>query len=414
MTAASQPTISASPVSSVAPPIASNGVGGQLLDRARAIGAFLREQSDVAERERRLPSAVLKALAEAGFHRMLMPQSLGGLEVDPVTCARVVEAVAGYDSAAGWSLQSANVNAFFSSRLPDEGVDEILGADPNAIVAAAFHPPQQAVQVDGGYRVSGRAPLASMVHDSEWILFGALIMDNGQPRMTPFGPMMIAVVMRTSEIEILDTWYTLGMRGTDSNDAAFRDVFVPARRTFPFNPEFTPGRHFQGPLYQFPAVPVTASFSVGVMMAAARGAIDELKDLAQRKVAMGSMKTLRDRGVVQATLAQAEGTLRSGRALFYEAMSEGWARTVARGGHTMEQRADLLLACVHAGESAVKATTLMHGLAGTTGIYTRSRLDRYFRDVHTLHHHGFVSASKLESVGQVYLGLPPDFGLLPF
>jgi hypothetical protein len=56
----------------------------------------------------------------------------------------------------------------------------------------------------------------------------------------------------------------------------------------------------------------------------------------------------------------------------------------------------------------------MHGLAGTTGIYTRSKLDRYFRDVHTLHHHGFVSASKLESVGQVYLGLPPDFGLLPF
>jgi alkylation response protein AidB-like acyl-CoA dehydrogenase len=375
MSAASQATISGSPVSSVAQAMTSTEVADQLLDRARAIGGFLREQSDVAERERRLPTAVLKALGDAGFHRMLVPQSLGGLEVDPVTCARVVEAVAGYDSAAAWSLQSANVNAFFSSRLPDEGVDELLGTDPNTIVAAAFHPPQQAVEVDGGFRVTGRAPLASIVHDSEWILFGALIMDNGQPRMTPFGPAMIAVIMRTSEVEILDTWYTLGMRGTDSNDVVFRDVFVPVRRTFPFSPEFTPGRHFGGPLYRFPAVPVTASFSVGVMMGAARGAISELKDLASRKVAMGSMKTLRDRGVVQATLAEAEGTLRSGRALFYEAMN---------------------------------------GLAGTTGIYTRSRLDRYFRDVHTLHHHGFVSASKLESVGQVYLGLPPDFGLLPF
>lgn len=410
MTALSQPTMSPSTDSHVA----EHEVRDQLLERARAIGPLLREQSGIAEQERRLPKAVLDALAEAGFQRMLLPRSLGGLEVDPVTCARVVETVASFDSAAGWSLQSSNVNAFFSCRLPDDGAAEILGKDPDTIVAAAFHPPQQAVEVEGGFRVTGRAPLASIVHDSEWILFGTLVMDGGQPRMTPFGPAMFAVIMRTSEVEILDTWYTLGMRGTDSNDVAFSDVFVPARRTFPFSPEFTPGRHFKGPLYRFPAVPTTAIFSTAVVMAAARGAIDELKDLAQRKVAMGSMKTLRDRGVVQATLAEAEATLRSGRALFYDSLSEAWERTVAGGSHSMEQRADLLLAGIHATESAVKATTLMHGLAGTTAIYNRSRFDRYFRDVHTLHHHGFVSSSKLESVGQVYLGLPPDFGLLAF
>jgi len=394
------------------PPDGAGALTNDLLARARTIGPLLREQSDVAERERRLPRIVLDALAESGLQRMLVPRSLGGLEADPVTCARVIEEIASYDSAAAWSLQSANVNAFFSARLPDDGVDEMLGENPNVIVAAAFHPPQQAIEVDGGFRVSGRAPLASIVHDSEWILFGSLIMDGGQPRMTPFGPAMIAVIMRTSEVEILDTWYTLGMRGTDSNDAAFNSVFVPTRRTFPFSPEFTPGRHFQGALYRFPAVPITAIFSIGVTMAAARAAITEFKELAQRKVAMGSQKTLRDRGVVQATLAEAEAILRSGRALFYETLGEAWTRTLAGGVHTMEQRADLLLAGVHAVESAVKATTLMHGLAGTTGIYARSRLDRYFRDVHTLHHHGFVSASKLESVGQVYLGLPPDFPLI--
>jgi alkylation response protein AidB-like acyl-CoA dehydrogenase len=390
----------------------SSELADQLLERARSIGPMLRAHADVAERERRLPKAVLDALAEAGLQRMLVPRSLGGLEVDPVTCARIVEEVASYDSAAAWSLQSANVNAFFSARLPDDGVEEMLGANPNVIVAAAFHPPQQAIEVDGGFRVSGRAPLASIVHDSDWILFSTFIMDGAQPRMTPFGPAVIAVIMRTSEVEILDTWYTLGMRGTDSNDAAFNDVFVPARRTFPFSPEFTPGRHFRGPLYRFPAVPITAMYSTGVMLAAARGAITEFKELAQRKVAMGSMKTLRDRGVVQATLAKAEAILRSGRALLYDTLSDAWARTLAGGSHTMEQRADLLLAGIHAAESAVQATTLMHGLAGTTGIYTRSRVDRYFRDVHTLHHHGFVSESKLESVGQVYLGLPPDFPLI--
>jgi hypothetical protein len=31
-----------------------------------------------------------------------------------------------------------------------------------------------------------------------------------------------------------------------------------------------------------------------------------------------------------------------------------------------------------------------------------------------LRHHGFVAENKLESVGQVYLGLPPDFPLIAF
>jgi alkylation response protein AidB-like acyl-CoA dehydrogenase len=56
----------------------------------------------------------------------------------------------------------------------------------------------------------------------------------------------------------------------------------------------------------------------------------------------------------------------------------------------------------------------VHRLAGTTGIYTRSPLERYFRDAHTLRNHGFASENKLESAGQVFLGLPPDFPLLAF
>lgn len=386
----------------------------RLVEDARKLGPLLREHTAEAERSRRLPKPVLDALSVGGFHRLMTPRSLGGLEVDPVTCARVVEEIASADSAAAWSLQSPNVNVWWSSRLPDQGVDEIYGSNPSAMVAAAFHPPQQATEVPGGYRVSGRAPLASMVHDSDRILFGALIMEGGQPRMTEFGPAMIAVILPTADVEILDTWHTLGMRGTDSNDAAFKDVFVPAQFTFPFSPVFQPGRHFQGPLYQFPATAIIALFSVGVVLAAARGAISEFRELAQRKVAMGSMKTLRDRGSVQSTLAQAEGILRSARAFFYEALSEAWDRTSAGEPNTMEQRADLLLAGIHAARSSAQVTDLVHQLAGTTGIYTRSPLDRHFRDAHTLRHHGFVSESKLESVGQIYLGLPPDFPLIGF
>jgi alkylation response protein AidB-like acyl-CoA dehydrogenase len=385
-----------------------------LIDRARSLGPLIREHASVAEQERRVARPVLEALRSGGFQRMLAPRSLGGLEVDPMTCARVVEEVARFDSAAAWALQSGNVNAWWASRLTEDGVQEIYGSDPSTMVAAAFHPPQQAIEVEGGYRVTGRSPLASMIHDCEWILFSAFIMEGNQPRMTPFGPAVIAFIVRTAEVEIIDTWYTLGMRGTDSNDAAFKDVFVPHRRSFALVPEFERGRHFQGPLYRYPAVPIIALFSAGVVMAAAREAIDVFRDLAQRKVPMGSMKSLRDRGTVQASLAEAEAMLRSARAFYYEALSEAWARTTAGDPNLPEHRAELLLAGVYAVKASAQVTDVIHRLAGTTGIYSRSPLERCFRDAHTLRHHAFASESKLESVGQIYLGLPPDFQLIAF
>ena len=91
----------------------------QLLDAARNIGPVLREAGEEGERERRLPARALMALKSAGLHRMLLPKSLGGFEVDPVTCARVVEEVAGFDSAAAWVLQN-NSGAWWAARLPEE------------------------------------------------------------------------------------------------------------------------------------------------------------------------------------------------------------------------------------------------------------------------------------------------------
>jgi hypothetical protein len=54
------------------------------------------------------------------------------------------------------------------------------------------------------------------------------------------------------------------------------------------------------------------------------------------------------------------------------------------------------------------------GVSGTSGIYARSPLERAFRDIHTLRHHGFVSESRYGTYSQVMLGLEPDFPLATF
>ena len=385
-----------------------------LFEVVKEIGPMLQDAGREAELERRLPKRAIDNLAEAGLQRMFTPQSLGGLEVDPVTCARVIEQVARFDSAAAWALQAGNSGAWWSARLPDEGAVEIYGANPNVLMAAAFHPPQQAVEVTGGYRVTGRGPLASTVHDAQWLFLSALVMQDSQPKMVDGAPEVVAVILRTNEAEIIDTWQTLGMRGTDSNDVVVTNVFVPASRTFRLVPEFTPGQHYGGPLYRFPGIAEAAVIVAPVLLAIARGAIDEFLQLARAKTPFGSTKLLRDRPIVQTSLARAEGLYRSARALFYDTLERGWQQAVAGQPFTREQKADLLLAGVHATHSSWNVVDLMHRLAGTSAIYQRSPLERHLRDALTLRHHGFVSESTYETVGQVYLGVPPEFGLVAF
>jgi alkylation response protein AidB-like acyl-CoA dehydrogenase len=67
---------------------------------------MIRDHRAQAEHERRLSTSVVDAMAEAGLWRLGTPRSLDGLEVHPLTCARVVEEVAQADSETGSLLDS--------------------------------------------------------------------------------------------------------------------------------------------------------------------------------------------------------------------------------------------------------------------------------------------------------------------
>lgn len=381
-----------------------------LIDAARHILPVIRDHNAEAERERRLSKPALDALTHAGLLRMLTPRSLGGLEVDPLTCARIVEEVAGADSAAGWTLVNPLNYAFFCAHLPDAGAEEIYRDGPDAVIAGPFHPPIQATPVAGGYRLTGRAPFASNCHDATWIARTGLIMEGDTPRLSASGaPEVLLAIVPVEACEIIDTWHVLGMRGTGSDDIALTDVFVPQARTCPLVPEFTPGTHYRGPLYQFSAMGINAATFPSVVLAIARQALDAVYTLAQGKTPFASTTVLRERGTAQAQLAQAAGTLRAARAFLYDTLGELWEQTLAGEPPSLMQRADLLLAVAHATRSAAQVVETAYNVAGTSGIYTRHPLERHFRDLQVLKQHGFASVNRYETVSQVYFGLTPEF-----
>src|ERR1700754_3983801 len=101
-----------------------------LLNTIAEIGPLLAQHTEEEAQPRRLSRPVFNALTEAGFHKLFLPKSLGGLEVDPLTAAKLTEEIASYNTAAGWSLMVGNTTTWWSARLNDEGAEEIFKNNP--------------------------------------------------------------------------------------------------------------------------------------------------------------------------------------------------------------------------------------------------------------------------------------------
>lgn len=386
-----------------------------LLEIVKEIGPNLSQYCEEEERDRKPSQRTLDTLKEAGLLKLFLPKSLSGIEADPITTARLVEEVALHNTAAAWSMMVANTSAWWSSRLSEKGIDELYSNGSNTMIAGAFHPPMKATPVDHGYLINGRSPLVSNVHAAQWIFATAFVMDNGQIKVNRGIPEIIGVFMNPDDCQIIDTWHTIGMKATDSNDVAAKGVFVPEHMSYALTPVYERNRHFHGKLYHYPAIGASiGSLIVPVALAVARNAIRELKTLAENKVPFGSSVSIRDRGSVQRKLGLAEACVQAGHAYLNDALIRCWSKTMAGETVTLDERASLLLAVTHTNQTCLQAVELMYSAAGTSGIYTKNKLSGYFCDAQVIRHHGFANESRYETAGQVYFGMQPDLPVIAF
>jgi alkylation response protein AidB-like acyl-CoA dehydrogenase len=375
------------------------------IDGANALRARVAACAEQIERDRRLPTDLVRELAGAGLFRMCVPRALGGGEVDAATMVRAIEAVAQADGAAGWCVMIGATSGLVSAYLPESAAREIYG-DPNMVTGGVFAPHGKAITVDGGYRATGRWAFASGCQHCGWLMGGCVVIDAGQPRLLPSGlPDVRMVLFPASDAEVIDTWNVSGLRGTGSHDIAVRDLVVPHERSVSL---LTDRPRQSGPLYVFPVFGLLALGIAGVALGIARRAIDELIQIAGAKTPSGSRKRLADRAIIQMHVAQAEALLRAGRAFLFESVEQTWDAAVTRGAIALEQRALLRLAATHATTSAAQAVDLMYNAGGGTSIYATSPLQRCFRDIHVVTQHMMVAAPTYEVSGRVLLGIDTD------
>ena len=371
------------------------------IDAVRALLPEITARADELEQARTLPRDLVDDLVTAGCFRALVPRSHGGDELAFNDALAVLEELAKADGSVGWTVMIGAAAPALLGHLPGASFDAVYASGPDVISAGTFNPMGRATPVDGGYRASGRWSFASGCRHAEWFLAHCLI-DDG--RMPPLRMM----VLPAAEVEIVDTWTTMGMRGTGSHDFTVTDVFVPADRSFSI---FEPSE-LDFPLIRIPELCLSTMAFGSVAVGIAGGALAEITELAASKRSMFAESELAANPLFRNQLGRATAALRAARTTLFDAAAESWQMALASAEFDDRTRAQLRSTTTWVVETAAEVVDMAYRAGGGTALYSSSPLQRRLRDLHTLTQHFGVKLDTFTLAGAVLAGQEVDTSFL--
>ena len=374
--------------------------------RARELGAEIAAAADEIERTQRIPASLLERLHDSRLLRLLLPRSAGGEETAPAVYVAAVEELARHDASIGWIAFVSNSSALIAAYL-EPAVAGAVFADPRSTIAWGPPNASRADAVDGGYRLTGRWDFASGCRQANWMGAHCHVLEaDGTLRLNRSGhPTVRTLLFPAHQATLIDTWRTIGLRGTASDSYRVDEVFVS--EAFSSTREDPTLRRERGPLYAFTMQGLYAAGVAAVALGIARAMLDEFVALASRKSPRG-LGRLADNAVVQAEVACAEARLGSARAYLVETLTTIYAQARETAPIEIADRARVRLACTNAIQGAAEVADVAYKAAGVDAIFPGSPFERRFRDMHTLSQQIQARGAHFEQVGQILLGMPPE------
>lgn len=378
---------------------------------AAGIAERLRANAAESERLRRVAPDSVEAMADAGLWRLLTPVDHGGTGTGLTTQVETLLVTSAADPAAGWVQMVSNAHCWIVGSFPARCQDEVF-ADPDLPVPGTLASQGRATRIDGGWRVDGRWQFASGVDLGEWVMIGAIADE------LPDSPTrLLHVIVPKADLNVDDTWFTLGLRGTGSKDVVADGIVVPDHRAMPtkllFDGESPHGEGRPSHLNRLPVlVCLTVQLAASVIgIAEGALALHEERTATRRDTYTGRAKA-EDPGV-QMRIAESATELDLARTLVRRA-AERCDRVGDTGERlTIAERAELKWHASYAVELARRATDRIFAGAGAHAVYDDSLLQARYRDLNTACHHATVDLdTNAQLYGRVRLGLDPGTPLV--
>jgi alkylation response protein AidB-like acyl-CoA dehydrogenase len=378
----------------------------EAIERASGLKPRLRERVAEAERLRRLPAENVADLLEHGLYGLMTPRCFGGSELGPEAMIDVTIELASACPSTGWVHMLWTAHMWMLAQFPRETQEEIW-SDPNMLASSVVNTVGDVERVEGGYRWSGRGFFSSGVDHCTWLTAAVPIKTPGADGP----PEMRWLLIPREDIEIIDDWFTVGLKGTGSKTIVVNDIFIPERRSIAgkeVEEGVAPGQRIHAhPMYgaiswaNFTAA--MAAPAVGV----ARGFLGTFQDRLRAK------SSSIDDGLTvnMARYASAAAMVDAVHAVTLQ-NAERFARVPAR-----EVGRDIRARCrrdqAFTAQTARKAVNMLYEECGGGGLLDSSDLQRFWRDTNAAAaHRGLTGDWIYAGWSKTLLGVQPDPGFL--
>ena len=372
---------------------------------AAELGARCAEYAAEHDRENTFVAESFTALKAAGYTALAIPEGLGGLGA---SLRQVCYAQAELARSCGATALAVNMHIYLTTTNVyrfSHGATEVAGtlrrvANDGLILMTSggsdgIYPSAIATRVEGGFRVNGRKAFCSQAPIANVLTTFAAYDDPDQGRVV----LAIGIPTSSPGFQVVETWDTMGMRGTSSHDVQLDDVFVGDAQIVMRQPW---GRI--GPVLRNALIHAGATMS-SVYFGIAAGARDEaVRIITRRQGGNGASRaedpsTIRLVGLMDAKLRTAWWSLLGA----LTELGDDYAYPVDEAN---TNTALLAKRCVV--NEAVEVVDLALEAVGGAAYYKRSPLERAYRDVRGGKFHPLPPEKTLQYAGRMALGQPAD------
>jgi alkylation response protein AidB-like acyl-CoA dehydrogenase len=366
------------------------------------------ERAPVYDRENRFFDEDFEELRASGYLNLAVPSELGGAGLDLQAYSGLARRL-GYVAPA--TALAVNMHVYWTglaadlARMGDDSCRFVLERAAAGDVLAAIHgeagndmplllSTATAARVDGGWEISGHKIFGSLT--PVWTLGGFHAMDSSGAT-----PMIVHGFLPrdTAGVQIVDTWDTLGMRATQSQDTVLDKAFVPDELIALVCPAGFAGA---GPFH-------VGVFGWGLMgfasvyLGAARRAFDITIARMPKRTSIALTNSMAHHPEVQHQVAEMRMALDAAEALLDRTVAD-WSAGV--------DHADWPVRFVSARQvvinNALDVVDRAMDLSGGAAAFRANRLEQIFRDVRMGRFHPGNTFLAHELIGKLCLGVNPD------
>jgi alkylation response protein AidB-like acyl-CoA dehydrogenase len=369
-------------------------------DQVEALAARFAERAGQHDREGSFPFENFAELRDAGYLKLTVPQAYGGDEISLYELVQLQERLGHGDGstalAVGWHIGQV-LHLRTTRKWPEELFAELCrdivkdGAMINTFASEAASgspsrggkPETTAVRADGGWRITGRKTFSTLSPILDRFVVSAYLPEEEQT--SDF------LVRRSEQTTVVETWDTLGMRGTGSHDVLLSGAWTAENMRLSGKGEDDGG----GWLLHIPAC------YMGIALAARDFALEFARTYRPNHLA----DPIAALPAVRQSFGEIEVELRTARSVLYAA-ADRWDRETMANRPSL--KSELGLAKYVAVNGAIRVVDLAMRIVGGASLSRKLPLERYYRDVRAGLHNPPMDTNVLQTLASEALSERPE------